>query len=46
MMPHEKGKTCGKHMGEERNSSFLWLENTKKRESLEDLGLEGRVILQ
>jgi len=42
MMAHEKGKTCGKHLGEERSSSVLRFENTKTRESLEDLGLERR----
>jgi len=46
MMAHEKGKNLWKTYWEERSSSVLRLENTKKRDSLEDLGLEGRVILK
>jgi len=33
-------------MGEERIASVLRFENTKTMGSLEDLGLEGRVILK
>jgi hypothetical protein len=28
MKEHEKGKTSGKHIGEERSVKVLWLENT------------------
>jgi hypothetical protein len=34
------------HMGEKRGAKGLWWENTRKRDHLEDLGVDGRIILK
>jgi hypothetical protein len=34
------------HMGEMRNAYKIWLENLKGRDHLEDLGVDGRIILE
>jgi hypothetical protein len=34
------------HMGETRNVVTFWLENMKGREHVEDLGVDGRIILE
>jgi hypothetical protein len=35
-----------KRIEEMRNASLLWLENLKRRDQLEELGIEGRIILK
>jgi hypothetical protein len=41
----EMGGACGTY-GEKRNACRVWLGNTKERNHLVDLSVEGRIILK
>jgi hypothetical protein len=47
LLEYEMGEACSTYVvtGEMRNAE-LWLENLKKRDYSEDLGVDGRTILE
>jgi len=43
---HEMGGTCSTDEKDEKTHTIFWLENLKGRDHLQDLGVDGKIILE
>jgi hypothetical protein len=46
MEKNEMGRECSTYGGEERCIQGFWWGNLRKRDHLEDLGVDGRIVLR